>query len=314
MILVSQPVFANRFTLPFNPGDDRLDHLPDVGITTETVGEGDDARESVVGKGQESFREIAQVIGSFLTLVLGSIAVVALFVAGYKLVSAQTAATEEMEKQRMNVVYIMFGLVLFALSSRIVYDFLFFDDGDYLNTATDAQFLANLVNADIKRILNLFLSFSGAGAILMLIVASLRLVINPGSDEQIERQKKLVAYTAVGIIIIGLSDTLVNRIFFAQGGTQGVNVGELEVQLQGLANYVLGFLGVIVFVSFVISGVMYVIYFGNDDVIGRVKTTMRNVVIGSLVAFSAYTIVATLLRTFLSAEQGAVTMIMNFMA
>lgn len=293
----------NRVTLPFGHDVEGVSHLPAVGLKEEDG--------VTVGTGVSGFQSILRVLGNFLNLTLGAVGVLALFVAGYQLVTAQAAASEEMEKQKMNVVYILMGLVVFSLSGSFVYDFLFLDQGAYIDsTGGDAAALAladKTVN-EIRRLLNLFLSFSGAGAILMLIIASIRLIINPGSDEQIEQQKKLVAYTALGIIIIGLADTAVNQIVFpidrATGELQGVNVSLLEVQLQGLSNYILGFVGVFVFVTFVISGVLMVVNMGNDEVIAKVKTGMKNAIIGVLVIYSSYTVVATLLRTFLSAESG----------
>lgn len=299
-------VQANSVVLPFGHDTEGVQHLPSVGLTEGTTADG---RTTSVGTGIAGFQSILDFVINFLNLVLGAIAVVAIFVAGYQLVTAQSAASEQMEQQKMNLVYIMMGLVVFALSSNFVTNFLFFNQGSYLTNETQALALADRTVNEIRRLLNLFLSFSGAGAILVLIIASIRLVINPGSDEQIEKQKKLVVYTALGIIVIGLADTVVNRIIFpidrATGQIQGVNVSLLEQQLQGLSNYILGFVGVFVFVTFVVSGVIMVINMGNDDVISRVKNSMKNAVIGVLVIYSAYTIVATLLRTFLAAENGA---------
>jgi len=203
----------------------------------------------------------------------------------------------------MNIVYIVTGLIVVGISTKVVTDFIFKDEGAFLLEKETAVQAATGTVTYMKRLLNLFLSFSGAGAILMLVITSMRLIINPGGEDQIEQQKKVVGYTAVGIIIIGLSDTIVNRILFADGGTKGVNVTALNVELQGLSNYVLGFLGVIIFITFVVSGVMMVVNAGNDDVTTKVKSTLKNVVIGAIVAYSAFTIVATLLETFLSSDQ-----------
>ncbi len=295
-------------TIPFGHNTEGVKHLPSVGLTDTTT---EDGTTTSVGSGVSGFEALLRVLGNFLTLTLGSVAVLALFVAGYQLVTAQSAASEEMEKQKMNIVYILMGLIVFALSGTFVYDFLFLDQGAALDSRAGeaaALALADRTVNEIRRLLNLFLSFSGAGAILALIVASIRLVINPGSDEQIEKQKKLVAYTALGIIIIGLSDTVVNQIIFpinrATGELEGVKVNLLELQLQGLSNYVLGFVGVFVFVTFVISGVVLVINMGNEEIVGKVKTSMKNAIIGVFVIYSSYTIVATLLRTFLAAEGG----------
>jgi len=296
MVMVGLPeAFANSITLPFEHKS--VEHLPKLGLTEITVG----AERVTVGEGVGGFKKLVNVTSGFLGLILGTIALIMLLYAGYQLVSAQGEVSDQLSKTKMNVVYILLGLVVFALSGDFVYNFLFRDEGAFLLDQTAALGLATETVDQIRRLLNLFLSFSGAGAILMLVIASMKLIVNPGSDEQIEKQKKLVGYTAVGIIIIGLADTLVNRIVFREGGYKPVDVSAFERQLEGLSNYILGFLGVAIFATIVISGVIMVIHFGNDDMITKVKTNMRNVLIGSVVAYSAYTIVATVLRTFLAA-------------
>lgn len=287
-------VQAAPITLPFDHNLEGVRHLPNIEVT--------EAEASAQGttRGVVAFQKLMRTVGGFLSLILGPVALMALFLAGYQLVTAQTAASEEMQKQKMNVVYIVIGLILFWLSGDFVYQYLFRSEGEYLLDPDQAILVATDTVQQIKSLLNLFLAFSGAAAILMLVTAALRLIINPGTDDVIEQQKKLVGYTALGIIIIGLADNLVNRIIFPSGGYEPINVGNFEIELQGLSNYALGFLGVIIFVTLVLGGVMMVANFGNDDIVGKVKTSIKNVVIGAFVAFSAYTIVATLLRTFMA--------------
>lgn len=295
LLTFSQAVVqAAPIRLPFDHNVEGVRHLPNIEVT--------EAEASAQGttQGVVAFQKLMRTVGGFLSLILGPVALMALFLAGYQLVTAQTAASEEMQKQKMNVVYIVIGLILFWLSGDFVYQYLFRAEGSYLLDPDQAILVATDTVQQIKSLLNLFLAFSGAGAILMLVIASLRLVINPGTDDVIEQQKKLVGYTALGIIIIGLADNLVNRIVFPSGGYEPISVGNFELELQGLSNYALGFLGVIIFVTLIIGGVMMVANFGNDDIVSKVKTSIKNVVIGAFVAFSAYTIVATLLRTFMA--------------
>ncbi|MGE3278810.1 MAG: hypothetical protein AB7J40_03370 [Candidatus Altimarinota bacterium] len=289
LVLVMSPeVFAGNIQIPF--GQETVEHLPRVGLTDQGTGEG-----------IQGIREIVNVVLGSSRLFLRTIAIFVLFVAGFILVSAQSSISDQVQKQKMNVVYTMVGLVVFGLATDFVYGFLFRDQGSYIFTSEEAQIVGSELALRIKDILNLFLSFSGAGAILMLVIAGSRTLLMPGSDEEMAAQKKIVGYTVMGIIIIGLADVLINQIVFPNAGYEGVNVAALEVQLQGLSNYLLGFLGAIVFVTFTISGVVMVANFGNDEVVGKAKSAMTNVLIGVLVVFSAYTIVATLLRTFLAA-------------
>jgi len=275
-LLLVSPVFADSIRIPFGHEDTGI-KLPNIEVVPSDVPEGTSA--GVVG-----FRRLLSTVSDLLTLILGPVALIILFVAAYQLITAQAQASEEMQKQKLNVAYLLLGLVIFALSSNFVYNFLFISEGEFLLEETAAVEVASAAVVRIKQLLNIFLSFSGAGAIFMLVVASLRLIVNPGTEEVIEKQKKIVGYTIVGIIIISLSETMINDIVFPNAGYQGVQVEAFERQLQGLSNFLLGFLGIIIFVTFVISGVILVIHYGNEDVLGKVKTTLKNVLIGALVS------------------------------
>lgn len=279
--------------LPFDRSVEGIRHLPALGPGATL------SAEEAQGRGDEGFRDILATAGRFLTMTLGTIGIMYLFVAGVRLVTAQEKASEEMEQQKRTVLYVVLGLTIFALSAELVYNFIYRDEGSFLFDRDEAIQVATEASARIKGLLNLALSFSGAGAILMLVLTSLRLVVDPGNDDQIEQQKKVVGYTALGIIIIGLANTLINQVIFPDGGYNGVNVGAFELQLRGLSNYILGFMGVFIFASFIISGVSMMVYYGNDDVISRIKSTLINILIGTFVAFSSYTIIATILGTLI---------------
>jgi multisubunit Na+/H+ antiporter MnhB subunit len=133
----------------------------------------------------------------------------------------------------------------------------------------------------------------------MLVIAGIRLVINPGDEEGIEKQKKVVGYTAVGIIVIGLADTLVNRVIFPEGGYFGPSVRAFSIQLRGISNYILGFVGGVILIAVIISGLLMLINYGNEEMFSKIKTTMKNIAFGCLIIFSAYTVITTLITTLM---------------
>src|SRR5690606_7070263 len=134
------------------------------------------------------------------------------------------SVSEQAERQKMNVFYVLIGLVVFGVAGDFIYRYFFVSEGEDIFDEQTGVLVASSMAQRIKQLLNLFLSFSGAGAILMLVVAGVRTLLTPGNDEEIERQKKIVGYTAIGIILIGLADTLVNQIIFPSGGYEGVNI------------------------------------------------------------------------------------------
>lgn len=307
------PAYATPIQLPFGQEEgklpNQLQHLPNISpketkeaVEKENTGKG--VQERKVFFGSVALKKFLNVLGNLLMPMVATVAMLMLVYAGFSLITAQQQASEEMQKQKMNVVYTLLGLIVIGLAGDAVYKYIYFDQGNALLNLGTAKWLASEAAQEIKRVINLFLSFSGVGAILMLVISGIRLVLNPGTEDEIEKQKKVVGYTAVGIIIIGLADTLVNQIVFPKGGFEGPNVEAFNLQLRGLSNYILGFLGGFIFVSLVVSGVLMVVNQGDEEMWGKIKTTMKNILIGVTIVFSAYTIVATLINTLTTAGGG----------
>jgi len=72
LVLLAPQVFAQDITLPFDT--ESVKNLPTIGLEI-----------SGVGKGVSGFREVINVVGSFLAIVLRAVAVLMIFVAGYQL-------------------------------------------------------------------------------------------------------------------------------------------------------------------------------------------------------------------------------------
>ncbi|GEM_PF-3590407 len=297
-------VLAREIVLPFDKSvapeaQPLLQHLPQLEVTPT-----DQEKKENLSIPAIAMKRLFAQTGKVMIWFLAPIAAFLILVAGYDLVTAQSTVSEEIVKEKMAVIYILLGLTLFALGPTLIYNYVYVDQGIRLLGEGSAIGLAKETALRIKEILNLFLNFAGAGAILMLVISGIRLVLNPGDEAGIETHKKTVAYTAVGIVIIGLADTLVNQVVFPEGGYNGVNIQAFEVQLKGLSNYILGFLGATIFISLVISGVLMVINQGDEEMWGKIKTTLKNITIGVVIVYSAYTVVATLISTLLGAQGG----------
>lgn len=303
IFFLSTQVAATPIELPFAQNVEGVRHLPNIELTES---EKDAAKTAGKTPVLIAFWKLMTISGNFFSLVTGAIALFILFMAGYNLVTAQLTASEEISKQKMNVIYILFGLVILGIAGTAVQNFIYRDEGSFLLTPEGAllspekiTILATESIQYLMNVINLFLSFSGALAILWLVISGTRLVINPGTEEEIEKEKKKIGYIAVGIIIIGLADTVINRAVFPKGGYEGMNLKAFEKELFGLSGYILGFVGIAIFITFVIAGVLLVMNQGDTDKTGQIKTTLKNVMIGVLIIFSAYTIVSTLIRTLL---------------
>ncbi len=65
------------------------------------------------------------------------------------------------------------------------------------------------------------LSFMGLVAVIVIIIAGIRLVVSQGSDESKEAAKKTILYVVIGLILILIADSIVAVL---------ANIGDLNVQ------------------------------------------------------------------------------------
>lgn len=71
----------------------------------------------------------------------------------------------------------------------------------------------------------------------------------------------------------------------------GLAGSTVEQILTNLLKWILGILGVIAIISFIISGVQYLISYGNEDTMERAKRNMMYSIIGVTVALAAVVII-----------------------
>ncbi|MDP3975407.1 MAG: PKD domain-containing protein [bacterium] len=71
--------------------------------------------------------------------------------------------------------------------------------------------------------------------------------------------------------------------------------GDLRQLVVMITNYVLGFLGLVAITAIIYAGILYVAYFGNDDLMAKAKNIIMYVAIGILVILLSYAIVNALI-------------------
>ena len=76
----------------------------------------------------------------------------------------------------------------------------------------------------IVKVINFFLLFAGAVAILFLIIGGFRYVVSAGNPDQVEGAKKTIMYAIVGLIIIFIAFALVQVVQQQLGVKAGFQV------------------------------------------------------------------------------------------
>lgn len=124
----------------------------------------------------------------------------------------------------------------------------------------------------INNILNVITSFVSILAVAVIVIAGMYLIVGLGNENSKEMAKKVVLYTAIGIVLIGLARVIV--AFFLDIPT-GVDTSNIRQTVINLLYFFLSFTGLLAVVAIVIAGIMLVVSGGDE---GR-KDTAKKIVI-----------------------------------
>lgn len=157
------------------------------------------------------------IIITFIKYILGSFAVLMIVRAGLKLVT-KGGNEEEVGKNRKRIMFSILGLLL-VFAGEIITKKVFY------NITTDGYSAKEGISFGIKAadgvkeiigVTNLAVSFLGPIAILMLIISSVMYITSGGEDEKMNRAKRLITATIIGIVIIYGGFALVNTVLIGK--------------------------------------------------------------------------------------------------
>lgn len=147
---------------------------------------------------------------NFIKAVIASIAILFIIINGLKSITA-AGEEEQIKKQKKSVMWIIIGLVLLAVD-RVIVDNIF----RIPTQQTDPELVDQIQASNVTSIINMVgtiiqfsLGFVGLIALGALIYGAGMMVANYGNDEMVQKAKKIVTSSIVGIIIIISAYTIV---------------------------------------------------------------------------------------------------------
>lgn len=198
---------------------------PETGIQTAITGGGEAVaqHEAILEAGQMQARILVLNYVKYFQTFVGAGAMLMLFLAGFKMVSA--AGNEEIiTKQRQMITWVFMGLAIIMLSEVFVNVFM---PGGWSGMPNTAGTFA----AQMGGLANFFIAFSGGLAVLALIVGALYVTTAVANPEQAEKGKKILLAAAIGLIITISAFALVNTILkgnpLSSGGSSvNISIGQ----------------------------------------------------------------------------------------
>lgn len=232
-----------------------------------------------------------------VNVILGSIALLWLFILGVRFVLSQ-GDEEKLQKYKAQFGWIILGLVIIAIAEYAAFDI--WDPADPTNTGLDEDTPSQRF-ADKLNIVKTYIQYIIGGIMLItMMMSGYDLIVGSENDETIEKEKKFFQSFFFGAFFILIAEVMV-RLFAAQD-TSGQYIGTAAAaeqgitEIVGIVNFVLSFVGGCAFVMMILASLYYVISFGDEDQMNRAKRIILSSVIGIIVAFSSYTLIRFMIR------------------
>lgn len=156
----------------------------------------------------EGFSDEVYGIVSFIKAVIGSIAVFMIVISGIRMVTAQ-GEEEEIKKQKASIGWVAIGVII-ILINKIIIDNIFIIPTQNSDQISGGN-VFNIINL-LGNITKFGLGFVGIVALGFLIYGAVLMIANYGNEEAVDKSKKVIKNSLIGIIIIISAYTIINTI------------------------------------------------------------------------------------------------------
>jgi hypothetical protein len=274
--------------------------LEDKNYTELIAPKGETAKskiESALGIGDNNQTGILYVVKNIIT----ALAILLIIISAVRILTAG-GDEEVIKKQTKQIMYSIGGLVLISLSGDLwkVFDF---SQGGMLKDPTQMIKSVTWFNRETQIVITFFKYLIGGVAIFQMIASGLHL-ITMEDPSKVEEDKKKLMYGAGGLILIVMSNTIIDKIFYKLDitkytGTTGVmpaidaDAGLKEIV--GITNFVVSILGPLCVLALIAGAVMYVISGGQEEKTKKATRVITAAAIGIVIVYGAFAIVSTVI-------------------
>jgi hypothetical protein len=183
----------------------------------------------------------------------------------------------QVKEARMNFVYALVASALVGFAGWITIAFDPRNPG-VVDLDPIAQAIANIIAMIQLMLLILF--------IVNLVVQAMRLIGSHGEQEYIDRARKRLINSLIGVGVVLLANSITNA------AKPGANSNIVAVEIVGIANFMLALIGMLAVVAIIIAGILLVVSV-NESLKDQAKTAVKVAVIALLIVIISYAIVQT---------------------
>jgi hypothetical protein len=238
-------------------------------------------------------------IARILRVVIGAIAVFLIVISGFIMV-VKGDSEDAIKKEKDAIKYGVIGLMMISIAGPMA-EIFSFQEGNYLTDSDAFVERASLFGDATQMIITFIKYFLGSLAALMFIRSGAALVANGDNEDIVSKEKKALAVSSAGLILVILSDLVVNKVFFVaeysdDAGETIVLLDQSEFisQMVGVTNLLITFVGPIMMLGLISGGFLYVTAGGDEEKTGLAKKIIMNSTIGVIIIYGAFALVSTI--------------------
>lgn len=232
--------------------------------------------------------------------IIGAVAILMIIISSFQLIRTE-GNEEEFNKQRKALIFGIAGLIIVALAGDLS-QILTVEKGGFIRDPTKTLKQVRIFNRTVEIILVFMKYIIGAIATIFLVRNGLRMVVLGGNEEELAKDKKNIAWSLIGLIIILVASPLVNNVFYkidtskypGQDAVRPIIDATAGLrELVGITNFVVTFVGPFAILSLIAGGILYITAAGEEEKTGKAKKIIMWALIGLLVIYGAFGIVST---------------------
>jgi len=242
-------------------------------------------------KGEDLFKETVKKILKYFNKLIITVAVLFTVWSGMNLILSR-GEEEEFAKRRRHVYGLAIGFIIIALASVIIDKIFFGIEGEALLSMESATTFSQAGVSQLRGIFKYFTSFGVVAGVAFILFSAIKMILAGGEDEaQISKLKRRIVFTVVGMIILVSTEKTIGLFTGKDGKLSTPDVSDSIKFVVELANFILGFIGVLAVFALIYGGIRLITNFGQDEQsVEDAKKVIMSAVIGLIVAFSAWTI------------------------
>jgi hypothetical protein len=246
-----------------------------------------------------------------LKFLIAAVAVLFIIIAAVKLIIAGDNE-DVITKQKTAITYAILGLAVLGfademgkvLSVACPEGATECAKGGFLSSPSAMIEQSSIFNRTVKIFITFIKYLIGGIAVLMLVRNGIRFVALAGNEESVTLDKKNIAFTSIGLILIIIASTVIDKVFYvldtstypgAEGVEPAINPERGVQEIAGITNFVVSFTAPIAILVLIAGGIMYATAGGNEDTMNKAKRMMLLAVIGMALIYGAFAIVSTVI-------------------